>query len=194
MKSFLLHGLNQDMLEYLKEIHNSLLTFDDGLASVYKYRNDLKKITSENNLKVILFINPGILLQAPENNILDFIRCSVAHEKIRENSREGFLYFMNLNQLKEMISLGYEVGFHSYDHFLFTKKPKRLKDQIKIFSEDINKQIKFAEENNIDFKYFAWPYNEEIPIYKTLLIKEFGDIKFYGKERLSLPFFNLYEK
>ena len=53
---YMLHGLNDDIINYFRNLNlkYTYLTFDDGLASLYKYKNFLKEMSGKN--KIILFI------------------------------------------------------------------------------------------------------------------------------------------
>ena len=219
-KTIMLHGLNDDIISYFKnkDFKDYYFTFDDGLASLYKYKDFLKDI-AENN-KVIISVNPFIVNEACESEVnTDFIECFRAHDKIKYKS--DFSHFLNLEMLKEIIYShnNIKIGLHDCDHFLgITYKPEysfinsgitrlhstpeKLSLKMKEYQNRIMYQISwlyknFPEEKENKIIYFTWPYNDERQFYKIAWRmfekKENKKIIYFGKGRIT-GFWNYYKK
>jgi len=198
-KPILAHGLNDQIITHFLTFSNEIITFDDGLASLYKYKEELYQLSKKNT--IILFINPFIVKEADFLDInIEFIECFKAHELALKND---FSHFLNTKMIKKL-SKFCKIGLHGWDHFLWPKKcsPSRIKCLIEWYKDDVKKSWKWFESNFPEFKIkktirFAWPYNQEIELYKIYqdhFYKKLNkNIKYYGAERLS-GWWNYYEK
>ncbi len=197
-KIILAHGLNDKIIKYFLSFKNTVITFDDGLASLYKYKKELYYLSKKNI--IILFINPFMVREADFFDInIEFIECFKAHEKAL---KKDFSHFLNTEMLREL-SVFCEIGLHGWDHFLWPRKclPPRIKCLLQWYKEDIKNSWNWLISNFPEFKIkknirFAWPYNQKIDLYKKYqdyFYKKFNkNIKYYGAERLS-GWWNYYE-
>jgi len=200
--TYCMHGLSEKNIEYIKEFpENSLVFFDDGLASLYKYKEFLKNYKKVN---FIIAINPYIVLNAPKNPDINEITCVEAHNQIK--IFKNFNHYLNLDMIREL-SKYCEIADHTWDHFL-KPLPKNLKKQLGLIQGLIINDLNFYKENLPEiFKKFqeegmkiVWPYNHEIDLYRAyfnkIAKKDYGitKINYYGKERLSGLWNSYYEK
>jgi len=187
----LAHGLNDKIIKYfLNNFNNKIITFDDGLASLYKYKKELKELSKNN--KIIIFVNPFMVYQSEKFNIdINFIECFKAHEKAKKYNFENYLNQKMITDLSNFC----EIGLHSWDHFLYFKK-RKLRDRIIFYKKDIENSYNFIKKFIKNKLSFAWPYNKEILEYKALQNRFYEKlnikVKYYGKERLS-GWWNYYE-
>jgi hypothetical protein len=191
--SYCMHGLNKDIIEkyILTFPENSLVFFDDGLASLYKYKDFLKEYKK---VHFIIAINPYVVLNADKEKEIniEYIECAKAHDLIKR--KRDFSHYLNSEMIKGL-SEYCEIADHSWDHFLFDKNIYKVKLKLSEYNEKIKKSLKFYEEIKITPKKYVRPYNRENPIYEMFIIKKFKINKenIYGGERISGAW-NSYEK
>jgi len=158
---------------YLKHLDNKYtLTFDDGLYSVYYYRNYLKKINTDK----IIFIPTERILEDRKSSPI-FSDCYMANNfwlNYRDNSP-----YMTVNEVKDLYNLGFIIGCHSHYHKREYNSKKIIKEDIFLTIEWFKKYLKFIPE------HFAFPYNNENEILKYELMKN-GVKYFYGSERIPI--------
>lgn len=161
---------------YLKYLNNqNILTFDDGLYSVYYFRNKLKKI----NTKKIIFIPTERILLKRESSPI-FVDCYKANKMwsiYKDNSA-----YMTIDEIKELHDMGFIIGGHSHFHKRNYKNLDDINNDIELMLNWFRKNLSFTPE------YYAFPYNKENIFLKKQLIKN-GIIHFYGNERISLENF-----
>jgi len=165
--------------KYLKlPLEKYILTFDDGLYSQYCCLKDLKKIKTEK----IFFISTGILATGKQSN--NFVPCYKAHEKFfKEGNTEDY---MNLEQIKELMHSGFEIGGHGNLHLDFrNKKIDVISKLIQLKKDTEHMTAFFQKELKIKPTKFCFPYNMEHFGYKRMLIN-FGYTDFFGKERIDI--------
>tara|TARA_B100002019_G_scaffold282217_1_gene287208 strand:- start:2051 stop:2572 length:522 start_codon:yes stop_codon:yes gene_type:complete len=152
-------------------LHDYILTFDDGLYTQYLHFDKIKNIDTDK----IFFISTGIVA-LPETKQSDvFIHCHEAHDKLFESG--DLSHYMNWSQIQDIGNQPKcEIGAHSHMHIRHTG-----------FNtvEDTKLMMKCFKDNNIKPTSFCYPYNDENPIYKSLL-KQYGFNKFYGTDRIDI--------
>jgi hypothetical protein len=200
---YILHGLNNNIIDYFYNLNlkKTKLTFDDGLASIYKYKNFLKDMSKKN--KIILFINPYFVTKADYFDInIEFIECFHAHKKAMKGNFENYLNTEMILELSQFC----EIGLHGWDHFIkpisFKKNESRLKTLVDHYKKDIEKSWQWLSKTIPEYLIkkkikFAWPYNKKIEIYEILQNKFYRKldkiIEYYSSERIS-GWWNYYEK
>lgn len=165
-KILMFHDIDQNNFNYLEETlsnlknnynfvdpknlakvsgkNNILLTFDDGFESNYLFaKNVLEKL----KIKAIFFIVSDLVDQ---KNVQDIVN------RIDENINLENCKLMSESQIRELLSLGHEIGAHGKTH----QKLSDIKDY-KILNDEIAKPKKyFNEKFNIKIDYFAYPYGD----------------------------------
>lgn len=180
-----LHELNEEILKNLetelKAFTNDekfdIITLDDGLYSQYFYYKELINIIEKNNLtiKLIFFISTDII-SSPGEQILN-ITSSDAHQNyFQHNDKRAF---MNKYQILEIYNTpNCYIGGHGHTHFRM--KNMSLKDQTFAIKLECKNMLEIFKDLEIEMKYFAFPYNDELFQFKQYLGK---DIIYFGKER-----------
>ena len=188
--SYCLHGLNEKIIDMIKEFPmNSLVFFDDGLASLYKYKDFLKEYSDKTKVQFITAVNPWVVLQADkcserEKIKLDYVKCDVAHNTIAINQK--FYYYLTSKMIKDLFfNYGVEIADHSWNHFLFEKRTKGLKAKTVYYKEIINKCKSFYDGINIYPTKYVRPYNRENILYEVLVSKILNIKNIYGGERIN---------
>ena len=165
----MIHELNKDTI-----VPEGLVTLDDGLYSQYKYGKDLPN-------DKIYFISSNIICNGIQSK--EFISAPEAHRKAFKGNTENYI---TLDQIKDLISMGIEIGGHSHYHKDVSKIPKLI-DKVKHIKEDTELMLDWFK-TNLDYvpTSFCFPYNEELDgLYKGLL-KPYGFTKFFGSNRVDI--------
>ena len=97
------HHVYEEVLDIINFFDD--VSFDDGLYSVYKYRN---KITSKNK---ILFITPKLVNQTNYNKCTSAKDAMYSHFVLHDNSP-----YMTIQHIIEMSKLGFKIGYHGFTH------------------------------------------------------------------------------
>lgn len=169
----MIHEFKKEFLDL--PLKDYILTFDDGLYTVYKFFNKIKKIDTEK----YFFISSNIICPDSVKQDDSFILCHQAHIKAMKN--KNYENYMNWSQIKEIEKEDKcYIGCHSHYHKVGTA------DCVECIIEDNQKMI-FEFKKNLSFlpKYFCFPYNYETPLYRMILTKK-GFKKFFGKERIDI--------
>jgi hypothetical protein len=140
-------------------IPKGLCTFDDGLYSQYLYGKDLPN-------DKIFFICPSFI--------------NKGHNDLKQKC-------MSINDIKELIDMGIEIGAHSYYHTKLEKLPD-LKHQLYHIQRDTDNMMEwFKDSLGIVPTKFCFPYNNDLDgIYKAALSK-YNFTDFYGSSRVDIP-------
>jgi len=168
------------------DLQNYILTFDDGLYSQYYWRNRLQQIPTQK----ILFIISGRILTSRQNTLLeDCFKANIRWLNYNDNSN-----YMILDEVLEMLNLGFEVGAHSHFHDkiernIFKKLGYKSSLVLKgksFIDRDTNLMLEWFRDNIgfIPDKY-AFPYNQKSDILVEYL-KNVGFKYFYGSERINI--------
>lgn len=175
-KILMVHEVKPEFLDLdLSEF--DIITFDDGLYSQYLYREHFLKF----NIPLIYFISTGIICPEDKEQIID-IECSEAHRKWFCNKDSS--PYMKWSQIKELNNIpGCKIGGHSHQHLKHEKGLVKLYNEL---STDTSTMINEFKKNNINnINTFAYPYNKEEPLYRTILDR--AGIKYvYGKGRIPI--------
>ncbi len=164
--------LDLDLSEY-KEI-----TFDDGLYSQYNHYKHFKQF----GVPLTFFISTNIVQDSNELQSNVVMSCSDAHEQFFETGDKS--QYMNWKQIIEIQK--YDncfIGGHSHQHLKYNKKDIR-KLHLSLRS-DISKMMDCFKMYNIEINKFCFPYNIELPFYRSILQKYNVD-KYYGQERIAI--------
>lgn len=181
-----IHELNNTVIDIVNNNYdeNILLTFDDGLYSQFKYKDNIK------NRNRIYFICPN-LINTKEINDED-VTCYVAMSKhFYDNSNE---YYMKLEHVRTLINEGYTIGAHSFYHenikycskikvnnklinnsrsYLSIKNEKYIREDTELMLNWFDKYL------NIRPLYYCFPFNNSTnklkDILKTYDFTEFFD-------------------
>lgn len=134
---------NNKINSYLNKTQKYVaITFDDGIRTIY---NKAFEILKNNNLKSSIFLVSGLIGKFNEWDI-----------KKGENPEE----ILHVDEIKEMMNYGIEIGSHSKTHPDLTKIP--LKEA---YDEIFNSKIELEDLLGIRINFFAYPfggYNENI--------------------------------
>ena len=189
MKTILFHELNEKIVNFIIEAFNNKnhpinellndceFTFDDGLYSQFKY---VPKLFKETNIKCTIFVSSEFVYKGSDQQIIDII-APEAHKLGRTGDLRSYC---TVNNILELNSLGIYIGNHSATHFDFNNITgiKNILNQVK---KEVEISTKFFLDNGIITHSFAYPYNNKVPFYETLL-KSTGIKYFYGKERINI--------
>jgi len=186
MKTILIHSWKDEYIPYIDK--DDILTFDDALYSIYHHRKDISMLP---NQKIICIPTGRILTERKNKSIAT--DCYTANNMWLINNDNSA--YMIIDEIKEMMSLGFEIGGHS--HFHDRETDPRILKILNIESKLITRGKSYYEYDTqlmIDWflnvigyipKYYAFPYNEETNAFKTYLQSVGFDI-FFGKERYSI--------
>lgn len=189
-KVILFHELSKELVSEIKQILNnenhphyelfktSEFTFDDGLYSQYKYIPELMRI---NNNVCTIFISTMFICDATSTQYIG-INAPDAHTQARKGIYNAYV---TLDNIKELASIGVNIGNHSHSHHNFTEKQHSIRKIKEIVCSEVSKSTKFFKEHDIFVDSFAYPYNHVVPFYKLLLEKQ-KITKLYGKERINI--------
>ena len=172
----MIHEVTEDMFDL--PLEDYILTFDDGLYSQYFYYPRFRAL----NTQKLYFISSNIVCTGPQGN--SFPTCRVAHAKARDGNYEDY---MTLEQIKELAKDPLvTIGCHGHDHIDLTTIPS-LKDKVSTLTNDTrNMMAWFAFHIGVIPTSFCVPYNNDLDgLYKALL-KRFGFMDFYGRERTPI--------
>jgi len=134
-----------EMLKGEKEIDNRYfhLSFDDGFRN--NFTNALP-IMKKYKVPAIFFV-PSSLIEASEEDIKNYCLNTTRYNAVIE--------MLKWDDLREMISQGYEIGSHTKTHARFSAISSD-----KLLMEDEIIGSKKELETNLDYecKYISWPY------------------------------------
>ncbi len=169
-KSLMVHDVKYYYVKYLSDKYT--LTFDDGLYSVYYYREKLKRI---NTTKIVFIPTDRILSSRKTKPILtDCFKANSLWLNHKDNSA-----YMTIDEVKDLYDMGFVIGCHSHYH----SREYKSKNLIR---EDINLTMRWFQEHlGCTPEYFAFPYNIENELLKYELMKN-GVKYFYGAERVPI--------
>lgn len=177
MNVVMIHEITDDILK-LDLSNFDIITFDDGLATQYKFYKHFLQF----NKPLYFFISTNIVCSETDEQTFDVISCSAAHELFFEE--DCTKHYMKWSQIKEIYHTeNCFIGGHSHNHFKIREMP--LKMQIDVISDDNIEMMHEFQRNNIIINSFCYPYNDEILYYKHSL-KKFNITNFFGKERIKI--------
>ncbi len=123
-----------------------LITFDDGFKSVLRILPILQKY----KIKVIFFVIKDFIM-INQKNVNNFIKNNI----FRNNSYSIEDSNLNIEDIKNIISLGHTIGYHTKSHIDLGKiyNTNIIRDEIIESARSFEKII-----GNIAIKHFAFPY------------------------------------
>lgn len=169
-KVLLIHDVKYHYIEYLSDKYT--LTFDDGLYSVYYYKDALKRINTD---KIVFIPTERILLDRKSFPI--FIDCYRANNLwlyYGDNSA-----YMTIDEVKDLHNMGFIIGCHSHYHSREYRSKSSIREDVNLATQWFKKYLGFTPE------YFAFPYNNESELLRYELMK-CGVKYFYGTERIPI--------
>lgn len=169
-KILMIHDVKYYYIRYLDDKY--VLTFDDGLYSVYYYRKKLEKI----NTTKIIFIPTERILSVRKTTPI-FTDCFKANS-LWLNYKDNSAY-MTIDEVKDLYDMGFIIGCHSHFHKRVYENKEEIEEDIFLTMQWFKKHLKYIP------KHFAFPYNNEHAILKHELIKN-GIIYFYGRDRIPV--------
>ena len=179
MKSILMiHDMKEKYLSY--PLDKYILTFDDCLYSVYKYRQQLSKIDTEKYLAV----PTGRILES-RTNLVEDIDCVSANNMWLYNNDNSA--YMIVEEILEMKKLGFILTGHGHQHARGIKHSSKLRtNNIQYIQEDTSKMLHwfdtYIQERPIAYTF---PYNEYTLYLKCWLYKE-GFRIFFDNDRIPI--------
>lgn len=179
MKEILMIHEVDDSLFSRIDLEKYILTFDDGLATQWKYFDEFKKVNTEK----YFFFSTGIVCPEEEEQDFSFIECGIAHKKFFEIHVSK--HYMKFSQLKEIQhTKNCFLGGHGHAHIKFYSIKSRT-EKMKLMNLDTLMMLQIFKEK-LDFvpEYFCFPYNWSDDFYVQLLIKH-NFKKLFGQERIN---------
>ena len=175
MKTLMIHECSDAHLKYDYEDHT--LTFDDGLYTQYKYLDFWKSLPN----RCIFFITPTIICSGGQDT--SFITASDAHDYFFNTGNAK--YHMTIEQIKECMDVGIEIGLHGYDHVSLTSVGDL--DDMRLFTNDqMNRGREWFLKNlQLNPNLYCHPYNETDYV-MDLYIEGIWHLKIFGAERTEL--------
>ncbi len=164
--------LDLDLSEY-KEI-----TFDDGMYSQYLHLDHFLKF----GVPLTFFISTEIVQDEHHSqNSKEFLSCSEAHKNFFKSNDKS--QYMNWSQIQEIsTTTNCTIGGHSHSHNI---KRENIKELHTILVSDTNTMLDEFFTRGINIDKFCYPYNEELPMYKTILNRK-GLHKLYKSDRKNI--------
>lgn len=162
--------LNIDLSDF------DVLTFDDGLYTQYLNIEHFLKFKK----RIILFISTAIV-NIDGVQLSDVVHCADAHN-LFFHKRE-LKNYMTWEQIKELASMGCEIGGHSHTHPNIEGMP--VLEQIPIATREVAYMMKTFNSHGIKIKSFCYPYNYRAPGYKFALMK-CGVTELFGPNRIPI--------
>jgi len=178
MNRYCLHGVNPDILKtMLRFKKSSVIYFDDGLASVYKYRKELLKTQEFKKFTFNVPIIPYFIEHA-NFTIIDqeYCTCLEANKNALNNN---FKNYMSQEMIDELFCLGFDISLHSYDHFMFGISLENQLKWLMDYVEENEELFPNKDKNGIEF---IWPYNKK----NDDFLKEYNNFQY--KSDLPLRF------
>lgn len=171
----MIHECTDAHLDY--DYSDHILTFDDGLYSQYKYLDFWKSLPN----RCIFFITPTIICSGVQDT--SFITAPEAHEHFFNTGDAK--YYMTIDQIKECMDAGIEIGLHGYNHVRLTSVGGML-EQRDFIGDQIDKAVKWCHKN-IQFKpkSYCHPYNDSTYVMDVYLHGVFH-FEVFGDERTEL--------
>lgn len=176
-KVLMIHEIKEEYFNL--PLEDYILTFDDGLYSLFHYKKEFEKIRTEK----IVFISTNIICRGYQSS--KFVPCYEAHRKVfEEKNYEDYLTIDQLLEIKH--THGFEIGGHGHDHLDFRNSKDNIVNTLMRLKRDTeNMQNFFSGELKIRPTKFCFPYNLEIWGYRRMLMNS-GYSQFFGSERIDI--------
>jgi hypothetical protein len=172
----MIHEVNASMFSL--PLENYVLTFDDGLYSQFYYFDRFKSIPT----RKIFFISSNIICDGVQS--LDFPTCAKAHQKAFAGNKEDY---MTVPQIQELMSDPLvSIGGHGHSHTRLSYYSK-LTEKIAYIKKDTEEMLSWFKKTlgckPIDF---CFPYNDDFDGVYGGILKHYGFVNFYGRERIPV--------
>lgn len=148
----------EDFIRFIKgEIKLSndhfLLTFDDGFVSNYKIA---KEILNPLQIKAIFFVPTGFIdAKTPEAQKL-YIKRKFRIEKCVANFHDNEIKAMTLENLSELLDMGYTIGGHTKNHCRLSE----INDDAFLREEIVSSGDRIEELLGVEVEHFAYPFGD----------------------------------
>lgn len=190
LTTYMIHHVCDTIYKY-NFLDSDILTFDDGLYSIYYFKNELKKITNEK----IIFITPKLVnfKNSSNRNLLNSSKNMELHFKKNDNS--GFL---SIHEIEELLNkYNFKIGAHGYTHDIilhgfnrgaaindwrFYKYPKLLNRNGLLNINSCLSAVGYYYKNNKLIKHSIQEYEDRVnlEIYNMMnWFKKYFDIPIY---------------
>ena len=189
-----IHEVNDEICDKINALpEDTVLSFDDGLYTQYLYKDKIK-------LKNRIYAICPALVNTANDQVEDFVICYDAmYTHFYDDSNK---YYMNVNNIKQLITDGYKIAAHSNTHETIkyaVKNPKYFKKipEIENYSfiawkgnywvkNDTEALLKwFKEQLDLVPTIYVYPFDEKTDKIEELL-KTYNFTEFYGSNRASL--------
>lgn len=122
--NIMIHEITSDLLNFQFN-ESDVLTFDDGLYSIYYYKDYFKNLPN----KKIIFLFPAAINQNKKRNKIHHTLSSpqCMTNLFINNDNNSFLSF---NEIEHLINDGFSIGFHSFYHDTILSHPKKQNKNI----------------------------------------------------------------
>lgn len=178
-RPIMVHQVTEDILQKIKHLHqNNTIVFDDGLFSQYLYRYEYLKF------REVWFAISSNIIRPLDVSPIEKIRCDVAHKNVFLN--KDYSSYMSLNEIKELISMGYKIAVHGFNHIKI-EDINDFKIRINVFKTEYEEGWKaFLNFGlNLPYKAYCYPYNYK-PVCGDSLLKSNGYDRIFGDERIDI--------
>ena len=149
------------------------LSFDDGFKNNY---TNVVPILSKHNIPAIFFV-PSALIEASFEDIEKFCFETTDYHCLIE--------MMTWDELREMLSLGFEIGSHTQTHARFSTISHDL-DLLR--NEILGSKLQLEANLNTECKYISWPYGrlKDADVTSLEMVKSAGYHACFGGFRGSV--------
>lgn len=152
-----------------------LLTFDDGLATQFIHARTIPN-------RKIFFISTNIICETGKQSA-EFITAPDAHKKAFSGNMENY---MTIEQIRELYSIGNEIGGHSHFHHNLDKF-STLREKVDHIKMDTELMLEWFQRNlGIEVESFCFPYNDDVDGVYQAILRTYGINMFYGRERINI--------
>jgi hypothetical protein len=169
----MIHEVTEEILSL--SLDDYILTFDDGLYSQYYYFEHFKSIPTEK----IYFISSDIVCNGSQST--EFPVCRDAHKKAFNGNKEDYMTVVQIQELMQDPLV--TIGAHSHSHTRLGHYSK-LTEKIAHIKNDTETMLEWFK-TNLGFSPidFCFPYNDDFGGVYAGVLKHYGFVNFYGRER-----------
>jgi hypothetical protein len=176
--TLMIHEFKPEFLDL--PLEDYILTFDDGLASQYAFKDELRLIKTPK----IFFISTNIVLKDVTTQNSSFICCSTAHKKAFNGNYENYMSWDQIRSLRDLNN--FFIGGHSHSHTRLNKF-ETLAKKVKYIKQDTREMNRvFEQELGLIPDKFCFPYNEDLDGIYGGLIRPVGILETFGSERTAI--------
>ena len=174
----MIHEMKEEFFKL--PLQNYILTFDDGLHSQYRFRNDLLKIDTPK----IFFITTNIVALEDTQQNSDCVSCTDAHDRFF--SVGDVSNYMNWEQIRSLYnSPQCFIGGHGHNHLQLWKNTLIVEKIRMCLSDTANMINTFNLQIGSVPDRFCFPYNYVDELHMRILQGN-SISKFYSKKRIPI--------